>query len=88
LAGVGLWFGFAGATLSIMKIVSQKQRLAAMEHLADLLKRDGWAQTKTIEQWLDEAELRPAQFQSSLYALQVMNLLGFGAELVEVGELA
>jgi hypothetical protein len=71
-----------------MKIVSQKQRLAALEQVAEFLKRDGWAQTKTIEQWLDEAELHPAQFQSSLPALQVMNLLGFGQELVEVGEVA
>ena len=69
-----------------MKIISQKQRESALDHLADLLKRDGWVQTKTVEQWLDDAESRPAQFQSSLAALEVLNRLGFGAELVQVQE--
>ncbi len=69
-----------------MKIISQKQRESALDYLADLLKRDGWVQTMTVEQWLDDAESRPAQFQSSLSALQLLNLLGFGAELVRVQE--
>ena len=69
-----------------MKIISQKQRESALDLLAELLKRDGWAQTRTVEQWLDDAELRPAQFQGSLPALQVLNLLGFGAELVRIRE--
>ena len=71
-----------------MKIISQKQKESALDHVADLLKRDGWVQTRTVEQWLDDAELRPAQFQSSLAALQVLNLLGLGAELVQVREVA
>ena len=66
-----------------MKIISQRQKESTLDHLADLLKRDGWAQTKTVEQWLDDAELRPAQFQGSLSALEVLNLLGFGTELVQ-----
>lgn len=71
-----------------MKIISQKQKELAIDHLAELLKRDGWVQTRTVEQWLDDAELRPAQFQSSLSALQVLNLIGFGTELVQVREVA
>ncbi len=59
-----------------------------MDHLAELLKRDGWIQTRTVQQWLDDAEMRPAQFQSSLPALQVLNLLGFENELVQAQELA
>jgi hypothetical protein len=71
-----------------MKIISQKQRESALDHLAELLKRDGWVQTRTVEQWLDDAEMRPAQFQGSLSALQVLNLLGFGGELVQIREVA
>jgi len=69
-----------------MKIISQRQKESALDHLADLLKRDGWVQTKTVEQWLDDAESRPAQFQGSLSALQVLNLLGLGTELVQTRE--
>ena len=71
-----------------MKIISQKQRESALDHLADLLKRDGWVQTRTVEQWLDDAEQHPAQFQSSLAALEVLNRLGFGADLVQLREVA
>jgi len=71
-----------------MKIISQKQRESALDHLAELLKRDGWVQTRTVEQWLDDAEMRPAQFQGSLPALQVLNLVGFGTELVKIQEVA
>ncbi len=71
-----------------MKIITAKQRESAMDHLAELLKRDGWIQTRTVQQWLDDAEMRPAQFQSSLPALQVLNLLGFENELVQAREVA
>lgn len=54
----------------------------ALDYAADLLKKDGWAQSKTVQQWLDDAEYRPAQFQSSLAALEVLNMLGFENELV------
>jgi hypothetical protein len=70
-----------------MKIITQKQRETAMDELAELLKRDGWVQTKSIEQWLDEAEMSPAQFQSSLGALKMLSLLGFGNDVVTVAEL-
>ncbi len=65
-----------------MKIINQKQRISAIEYTAELLKKDGWVQSKTVEQWLDDAEYRPAQFQYSLPALQVLGLLGFENELV------
>jgi hypothetical protein len=71
-----------------MKIISAKQRELAMDHLGELLKRDGWVQTKTVQQWLDSAELQPAQFQSSLPALQILSLLGFENELVHGNQLA
>lgn len=54
-----------------------------MEHIAELLKRDGWNQTQTVQQWLDDADLRPAQFQSSRSALEILVLLGFGDELLK-----
>ena len=71
-----------------MKIISQRQRALAMDHLAELLKRDGWIQTKTVEQWLDDAELHPAQFQNSLPALEILSKLGFENEMVQTPELA
>lgn len=71
-----------------MKIISQRQRVLAMDHLAELLKRDGWVQTKTVQQWLDNAELQPAQFQSSLPALEILGKLGFEDDLVQVAEVA
>ncbi len=67
----------------IMKIISQKQRELAMGHLAELLKQDGGTQTQTVQEWLDVAQLRPAQFPSSLPALEVLGLLGFGDVLVQ-----
>jgi len=69
-----------------MKIISHKQKELAMDHLGELLKRDGWIQTKTVQQWLDDAELQPAQFQSSLPALEILGLLGFENDLVSVRE--
>jgi hypothetical protein len=66
-----------------MKIITQKQRQSALEYLAELLKRDGANQTQTIQEWLDVAQPRPAQFPSSLPALEVLALLGFGDEMVQ-----
>ena len=71
-----------------MKIISQKQRSSAIDLAAELLKKDGWVQSKTVEQWLDDAELRPAQFQSSLPALQILGVLGFQDELIRAQEMA
>jgi hypothetical protein len=65
-----------------MKIVSQKQSNLAMDHLAELLKRDGGSQSQTVQQWLDIAQLHPAQFASSLPALEIMGILGYGDVLV------
>ena len=66
-----------------MKIITQKQLALAKAHLAELLKRDGAAQTLTVQQWLDAAQYRPAQFASSLSALEILDLLGFGEEMVQ-----
>ena len=65
-----------------MQVILKKEKNQAINHLAQLLKTDGQAQTRTVQQWLDVAELHPAQFQRSLPALQVLGLLGLGAELV------
>jgi hypothetical protein len=65
-----------------MKVISQKQARMAIDHAAELLKKDGWIQSKTVQQWLDDAEFKPAQFQSSLSALEVLGMLGFENELV------
>jgi hypothetical protein len=72
-----------GVATDTMKIISQKQRELAMGHLAELLKQDGGTQTQTVQEWLDIAQLRPAQFPSSLPALEVLGLLGFGDVLVQ-----
>ena len=69
-----------------MKIVTQKQRLSALEYTAELLRKDGWIQTRTVEQWLDDAEYRATQFRNALGALEVLNLLGFSNELVVAHE--
>jgi hypothetical protein len=66
-----------------MKVITQKQKELAVNHAARLLQRDGWTQTKTVAQWLDDAELQPGQFQHSQPALDVLQLLGFGTELVQ-----
>jgi hypothetical protein len=71
-----------------MKIISQKQRESALDLTGELLKRDGWTQTRTVDEWLDDAEMRPAQYQCSLSALQVMNCLGFGAEVIQIQQMA
>ena len=57
-----------------------------MGRLAELLKQDGGMQTQTVQEWLDIAQLRPAQFPSSLPALEVLGLLGFGDVLVHAQE--
>jgi hypothetical protein len=66
-----------------MKIITQKQRELAIGHLAELLKRDGQIQTKTVQEWLDDADHQPSQFQCSLAGLEVLDRLGFGDELVQ-----
>jgi len=65
-----------------MKVITHKQMKLAIEHLAELLKRDGASQTLTVQEWLDAAQFHPAEFQSSLPALEILGLLGFGDELV------
>ena len=66
----------------IMKVITQKQSDLAVGHVAELLKRDGSMQTQTVQEWLDVAQLHPAQFPSSLPALETLGLLGFGNTLV------
>jgi len=65
-----------------MKVITQKQTQLAIEHVAGLLNRDGANQTLTVQEWLDVAQFRPAQFVSSLPALEILGLLGFGNEVV------
>ena len=65
-----------------MKIISKKQRTLAIDHTAELLKKDWWIQSKTVQQWLDDAEFKPALFQSYLPALEILGMLGFENELV------
>ena len=65
-----------------MKIITQKQMKLAIDHVAILLKNDGAIQTLTVQEWLDAAEFRPAEFPSSLRALEILGLLGFGNEMV------
>jgi hypothetical protein len=66
-----------------MKVITHKQMDLAIEHLAGLLKKDGASQTLTVQEWLDAAQFRPAQFPSSLPALEILGLLGFGDEMVK-----
>jgi hypothetical protein len=61
-----------------MKVISQKQMRSAFERVAALLNEDGEMQTLTVQEWLDVAESRPAQFAHSLPALEILQLLGFG----------
>lgn len=70
-----------------MKVLTQKHVNQAVEHVAGLLKRDGATQTQTVQEWIDYAQLRPAQFPSSLPALEVLGLLGLGDELVHAQQL-
>ena len=56
---------------------------SAIEHLAGLLKEDGATQTMTVQEWLDVAQFRPAQFPCSLPALEMLGLLGFGDQMVQ-----
>ncbi len=65
-----------------MKVITQKQKSLAIEHVARLLKQDGAIQTLTVQEWLDAAQFRPAQFPTSLPALELLGLLGFGDEMV------
>jgi len=66
-----------------MKVITHKQVKPVIDHIAGLLKKDGANQTLTVQEWLDVAQLRPAQFPSSLPALEVLGLLGFGDEVVQ-----
>jgi len=66
-----------------MKVITHKRLELAKEYLAGLLKKDGSSQTLTVQQWLDAAQYRPAQFSSSLPALEILQLLGFGDEIVQ-----
>ena len=66
-----------------MKVITKKQMELAIEHLAGLLKRDGASQTLTVQEWLDATQFHPAQFSSSLPALEILGLLGFGGEMVQ-----
>lgn len=66
-----------------MKVITHKQMELAIQHLAGLLKNDGASQTLTVQEWLDAAQFHPAQFPSSLHALEILGLLGFGDEMVQ-----
>ena len=66
-----------------MKVITHKQKKLALEHLAELLKRDGASQTLTVQEWLDAAQPQPGQFPCSLPALEILGLLGFGDEVVQ-----
>ena len=66
-----------------MKVITRKQMDLALEHLAGLPKKDGASQTLTVQEWLDAAQPTPGQFPSSLPALEVLGLLGFGDEVVQ-----
>jgi hypothetical protein len=70
-----------------MKIIAHKQIQLAIEHVAGLLKKDGQAQTLTVQELLDAAQFHPAQFPSSLPALEILGLLGLGDEMVRSGKL-
>ncbi len=69
-----------------MKIITQKQRELAIDYVAELLKQDGAIQTMTVQEWLDVAQLQPAQFPSSLPALEILGLLGFGDVVVQAAK--
>ena len=66
-----------------MKVITQKQMKLAIERVAGLLKEDGATQTMTVQEWLDIAQFRPAQFPCSLPALEILGLLGLGDEMVQ-----
>ncbi len=70
-----------------MKVVTHKQIKLAMERVAGFLAEDGERQTLTVQEWLDVAESRPAQFAHSLPALEILALLGFGDQTVQPGNL-
>jgi hypothetical protein len=69
-----------------MKIITQKQRDLAIGYVAELLKQDGAIQTMTVQEWLDIAQPRPAQFPTSLPALEILGLLGFGDVMVQAAK--
>ena len=65
-----------------MKVITHKQPELAKAHFAGLLKKDGAAETLPVQQWLNVAQYRPAQFASSESAMGILDLLGFGEEMV------
>jgi hypothetical protein len=69
-----------------MKIITQKQKDLAIGYVGELLKQDGAIQTQTVQEWLDIAQPRPAQFASSLPALEILGLLGFGDVMVQAAK--
>jgi hypothetical protein len=69
-----------------MKIITQKQRELAIGYVAELLKQDGAIQTMTVQEWLDIAQLQPAQFPTSLPVLEILGLLGFGDVIVQAAK--
>jgi hypothetical protein len=71
-----------------MKVISQKQTKMAIDHIAGVLNKEGANQTLTVQEWLDVAETRPAQFMSSLSGLEVLGLLGFGDQLIRAEPVA
>jgi|OpeIllAssembly_1097287.scaffolds.fasta_scaffold424411_2 hypothetical protein len=75
------------ASNSFMKVITQKQLTLAIDYVAEMLKRDGAIQTQTVQEWLDAAQFHPAQYQSSLPALEILGLLGFGNEMVQAKDL-
>ena len=71
------------AEVKPMRVVTQKQLDVAMNHIAGLLEEDGVVERLTVQEWLDIAEVKPSGFTSSLPALKVVGLLGFGDEVVK-----
>ena len=68
-----------------MKVITHKQMKLATEHLAELLKRDGASQTLTVQEWLECCPASTGRVPSSLPALEILGLLGFGDEVVQPG---
>ena len=65
-----------------MKVMTHKQPELAKAHFAGLLKQERAAQTPPVQQWFNVAQYRPAQFASSESAMGILDLLGFGEEMV------
>ena len=48
-----------------MKVITQKQKELAVNQAARLLQKDGWTQSKTVEQWLDNARVNLGTLRKS-----------------------